>query len=279
MKSRMSKARAREEERGRKRFMSWLFAFTVGVIVGATINSAEGSDFRKVYTGPNNQFVHVDPNKSQWPGLVIDYRYNTNGLVSESFLVEKIEAAIDNLAAYHHVEFFDDGSTTANIVPLAPPYLPAITGRLLIEVIEDAEMQSMFGDYSAFAVIFWDNYGITGGQIAFNVDALFTDECWEGIASHELGHVLNLQHSDSDHSIMYAQPYHSCGYQQIPRKDDIDGLVSAGYAVSANYEPMLTYYDQSEVCIYAPQLVIEGVSYSFEACIPAEGFGSVVVNN
>lgn len=42
----------------------------------------------------------------------------------------------------------------------------------------------------------------------------------EALITHELGHLLGLNHSNVSESIMFANPYHSYGYQRTLRGDD-----------------------------------------------------------
>lgn len=43
----------------------------------------------------------------------------------------------------------------------------------------------------------------------------------QGLMTHQIGHLLAIDHSDVEESIMYASPYHSYEYQTILRADDI----------------------------------------------------------
>lgn len=49
---------------------------------------------------------------------------------------------------------------------------------------------------------------------------------FQGLITHELGHMLGLDHSNVSESIMYAQPYHDFDYQQTIRTDDAAGCIS-----------------------------------------------------
>jgi hypothetical protein len=44
----------------------------------------------------------------------------------------------------------------------------------------------------------------------------------EGLITHEIGHLLGIDHSDVEESIMYSNPYHSYNYQRTLRQDDIE---------------------------------------------------------
>ncbi len=48
----------------------------------------------------------------------------------------------------------------------------------------------------------------------------------QGLITHEIGHLLGLDHSDDRNSIMYSKPYHSNTYQATLRADDIKAISS-----------------------------------------------------
>ena len=86
---------------------------------------------------------------------------------------------------------------------------------------------SEYGDDSSYTQIEWTDSDINEGFIILNsgnqnissVPSNLNE--LQGLITHQIGHLLALDHSDVEESIMYANPFHSYEYQTILRNDDI----------------------------------------------------------
>ena len=67
---------------------------------------------------------------------------------------------------------------------------------------------------------------ITGGAVISSYPAFYYDGLslsdFQGIMTHEIGHVIGIAHSDVSYSIMYASPYHEPSYLLTLKQDDIN---------------------------------------------------------
>jgi len=68
------------------------------------------------------------------------------------------------------------------------------------------------------------------GVIAINYDEFYQANYnlaeFEGIITHEVGHIIGLDHSNVPSSIMYAKPYHDPLYMLSLKQDDIRGALA-----------------------------------------------------
>lgn len=256
-----------ETTRGRRRGMVYV---AIIALIGSIAWNETQADTGNTYVDNPDAFIYLNPLGPKWTGGNVNYVYNTNGLISNSGLVSIINGAADEFERRFDLNFTNQGTSTvsANHLSSSPP----VPGKLLVEFISDAEMQSRHGNYSGYAWIWWSG-SIQGGQIELNADT-FTS-CLAGVTKHEIGHILNLDHNNGE-SVMNNST--SCAYKETLRFDDINGLNQMYPSDSPDYSIELISATAEEVCIYAPRLDVNGTDYEFEACIPASGFGTVVEN-
>ena len=84
-------------------------------------------------------------------------------------------------------------------------------------------------------------------------DISLTEADLPGILLHEFLHILYLDHSDVQNSIMFASPYNSAQYQSILRLDDIRAIQSL-YTAKPNVQGVITSFDGTTVCFYQPEI-------------------------
>jgi hypothetical protein len=227
------------------------------LVLSLLISSAYADDFGKVYVDSQpDAAVYLNPDLATWIGDVT-FRYNTNGIIPIHELVDHIEWVTGRIEKRVSVSFRNQGSTNANVNGGGAS--PPMAGALLIEVINHAEMLSLYGDYSGFAWIWWDsNNRIIGAEIAVNADYVISQDCWRGVLNHEFGHALNLDHPDIAESVM--NPDASCFYQKTLRRNDIVALHAMYPYSGPNFEPEL----MDNECLYAPNISFEGTNYEVQ---------------
>lgn len=255
---------------------------TIAVVV-VFPHAYHANDFGKAFVDLNpNAFVFVNPNLVRWPNNRVEWLFKTNGRIEAETLISYINKAASNLEQRADITFSNSGSTSLDLLN---SYNSSRRNTLLIEVLNSSEMDSyVFGitsgdttngsSFSGFAWMWW-NGSVLAGQIALNSDRLNSASCWEGIMTHELGHILNLAHSEQQDSIMFAAPYNSCEFQQTPRYDDITALHQMYPKNEANYEATLT----AEGCLYIPNIEYQGVNYQIRKLCNFQVEGDTVIVN
>lgn len=261
--------------------LTFKLVMTAAFAVLGQVNHAD--DYGKSFVDLNpDAFVFVNPNLVKWPDNRVEWLYKTNGRIEAETLIGHINKAAGNLAQRANIAFSNSGPTSLNLLN---SYDASRRNTLLIEVLNNSEMDSYVAgitagettngsSFSGFAWMWW-NGSVLAGQIALNSDRLNSASCWEGILTHELGHILNLAHSDKQDSIMFAQPYNSCEFQKTPRYDDITALHQMYPKNEANYEATIT----DEGCLYIPNIEYQGVNYQIRKLCNFQIEGDAVIVN
>jgi hypothetical protein len=178
------------------------------------------SDFQVIDTSRQTYSSYLTlPNlgSNRWPSGTIEWWYNPTGqLLPTALALAAIEKATNTWEGVAGVNFIYMGETSqAQNIPTAD--------RLVIGWLDGNTFESRFGGYSAHTYIWWNGVKIYNGEVSFNAgDTGMQDlDDFQGVMTHELGHVLGLDHSDNSGAIMYSSPYHSGEYQKYLRYDDI----------------------------------------------------------
>lgn len=245
--------------------------------------SSYADDFGMSYVDlDKDSALFLNPDLVTWPNNQVEWMYKTNNRIDSNLLVSYVDSAINTIERHANVNFTNIGTTSLDLVT---QFDSARRGTVLIEVLNSSEMNSYVFDltngdvtdggiFSGYAWIWWQD-SILSGQIALNIDWLSSATCWKGIITHELGHILNLGHSDQQESIMFASPYNSCEFQQTLRYDDIKALHQMYPEDEPNYEAVV----MENGCLYLPNIEYQGVNYQVkEICIFDVEPGSIIVN-
>ncbi|MFC4158752.1 matrixin family metalloprotease [Chitinimonas lacunae] len=76
--------------------------------------------------------------------------------------------------------------------------------------------------FDGYALFWWNaQRQINEGDIQFNYRGLTTVESLEANATHEIGHIIGLSHSDQPAAVMFSYPYHPYAYQNVLKGDDL----------------------------------------------------------
>lgn len=243
-----------------------IIVMLIGLILGEA--KAEESDFTVHSPECKECFKYINDQDRRWIGKVsVLFNPADSGSVGAGPTRSAIEWAIEtiNLYIYSPLEFHGESER-----PLIYAYDSSRENVLLVAFKPINHLGT--------ATLWWDWTGATKLDYAeIELSTSLLSSCLRGTALHEIVHAHGVGHSDSLHSIMYANPYNNCKYQEILRLDDIIALQSL-YPARPNRQGVVTSYDANQVCIYEPDIGVDGQSYQFEACIPAFGFGEVIEN-
>lgn len=82
------------------------------------------------------------------------------------------------------------------------------------------------GYTGGYTTVQWDGkLDFVDSDVEFSASGISDVGSLFGVANHELGHQLGLDHSDMNEAIMFAKPYHTSAYMGTLRDDDISGCV------------------------------------------------------
>jgi hypothetical protein len=259
--------------------------FSLAILLAASLYAplSQADDYGNAYVDQNpNSFVFINPSIVTWPNNQVEWLFKTNNLINSDLLVSYVTQATANYQKHADINFTNSGATSLD---LALAYNSSRQNTLLIEVLDNSTMDSFVAGitngadtngsrFGGYAWMWWDG-SILAGQIALNSDFINSENCWKGIINHEIGHVLNLQHSDTKDSIMFSEPYNSCNFQQTLRYDDIKGLHQMYPENEPNYEVTIT----ADGCLYIPNIEFQGTNYQVrKLCVFEIGEGSITVN-
>jgi|GEM_PF-6655009 len=252
-------------------------------LLGLSNTLVYADDYGKAYVDNHpDSFLYINPNLATWPNNQVDVLINTNGHISASQLSSYLSLAFAKYQQRADIAFNLTGETPLDLLP---SYNSSRLGTVIVEVMNNSEMDTYVSaltsgsvtngsSFGGYAWMWWGS-SLLAGQIALNADYLTNEECWKGIVTHELGHILNLDHSDTQDSIMFAAPYNSCEFQQTLRYDDI----TAPHAMYPKNEPNYEVTVMENGCLYFPNLEYQGVNYQVRELCVFQVDGNAVITN
>ncbi len=160
----------------------------------------------------------------RWKDGVINWWYNPSHQYYDTYeAINHIKKAMQKWQNICNIKFIYRGITYSNI----------INGGLVVEWLPRAYLK----DAAAVGVTYPSGKYIRAGIIGINYDDFYYQDYnlleFEGIITHEVGHIIGLAHSNVSSSIMYANPYHDPIYMLSLKQDDIEGA-QALYPYSSN---------------------------------------------
>lgn len=237
-------------------------ALALGLLLfGGTFAHAE-EDFSAHEVPPDGPIVRyvTDSQRPLWPGGVIDYYYNPAGQptdISTATMEALIQTAARKWENLCNVRFNYLGTTTA--APNLNATFSTIDRRSVIGWGALTGSKAGFDGYTAW----W--YQFTSGSpqlvdadVVINTtgNTRFSARNLGSLASlmtHEMGHMLALQHSDQQQSVMYANPYNPYSFQATLRGDDAAACASLyGASAQAGANRVFNWAEQTLPQLFAP---------------------------
>lgn len=182
------------------------------------------------------EYVYFLPSQAlSWQNGVIYWKYNPAGqpaTFTTDQVIQILKVAQAKWEQVCGIRFEYQGTTTSGI------------GGEGVNVIKWDAIENFMGLTRNY---YYTNQNLFADtDIQFDPSKIQNPAYLEAIATHELGHSLGLSHSETQESIMFANPYHTAGYQMILRTDDVNGCQSL-YGSSNSLRaamPVNPYYDR-----------------------------------
>lgn len=156
-------------------------------------------------------------NHATWLNNTVEWWYNpANQPFTTEQVIQAFEKATQAWQNISGVKFVYKGITTQKLAFKRDD-------KVVVGWLESDIFKSHYGDYAGYSSIWWTR-NIVDGEVTFNAGDFFITrkiEDFQGLATHEIGHLLGLDHSDDPGSILYS-PYHSYQYQLTLRTDDVN---------------------------------------------------------
>jgi hypothetical protein len=161
-------------------------------------------------------YVYFSPSQAlSWQNGIIYWKYNPANQPSASTtdqIVQILKVAQAKWEQVCGIRFEYQGTTSNGIAG---------------DGVNVVKWEAVGGDFSGLTQNYMDATGhFIDTDVKFDPDKIPNPAFLEALATHEFGHALGLNHSDTQNSIMFANPYHTAGYQMILRTDDVNGCQS-----------------------------------------------------
>lgn len=207
--------------------MRLLYAAVICLVLSC---SAGAGPLERVSVGDGAfAFVHYG---QRWPDGVVRWYYNPSNqpnTLTTSEVLSTLQAAMSNWEAGCGIRFEYQGITDSAVF--------VKDGVTVLGWLNDTS-------FAGFARFYSNGASIVEGDIKFNQDKLGNTADLLGNATHEIGHLIGLDHANQAASIMFSNPYHSYVYQTRPKGDDYSACAGLYGSTGAASQ---TFYDQQSV--------------------------------
>lgn len=170
--------------------------------------------------------------QEHWSGGNVAWNYNPQNQPANLTTTEVLNAINTAIARWQgmcNLSFTYLGLTSA-----VPDVRSTVSTIDQINVFGWGQLTDSMAVYGAYTKWWYDgNHAMLDADVVINTAFPWTAQDVESIMTHELGHVLGLNHSNVQASVMFATPYNSYSYQRTLRGDDANAC-AALYGVSAN---------------------------------------------
>jgi len=233
----------------------------VALLLAAT---AQAQDFIQArMPGDREQPSYVLGSSSQyWPAGQVSWYYNPAGQpanLTTQAVVNAIKLAASRWSGMCNVTYNYLGLTTV------PPNLNGDSSMVdQINVIGWDYLLNDQAQYAALTKTWWIGSRIIDADVVMNRFEPWTVSDLQAIMTHELGHVLGIDHSDVAESVMFAAPYHTLGYMQVLRGDDANACaVSYGAASTAESNRAFNWAESAYAQYLSPGPAASGTTSGY----------------
>jgi hypothetical protein len=241
------------------------------LMAGGTVS---GNDYEGKSTDGGSFAFITDPNRPLWPGKIVSWYYNPVDQpadVNTTQIVTLIQQAARKWENVCNVSFNYLGTTTAR------PNLDATFATIdRLSVVGWGPLTGTRAQFSGYTS-WWYQNNSSGGPTLVDADMVIntagtfrfsaaTLDSLNGLLTHELGHMLAIDHSDNPQSVMFANPYNTFQFQNTLRGDDAAACVALyGVSPNANANRVFNWAEQTYPSLFAPVGVssIDGFGYQY----------------
>lgn len=221
--------------------------------------STQAQDFSrsKLVSGTNAQASYVSGQEHWHEGKVAWYYNPANqpAHLSTADVVNAIKTAANRWAGMCNLTFTFMGLTTkaANVRSTAG----SIDGS---NVFGWGVLTDEMAGYGAYTKWWYDaNQSMVDADVVLNTLTSWSISQVESIMTHEIGHVIGLNHSNVQASVMYASPYNSFSYQRTLRGDDAKGCAALyGASAEAQSNRAMNWAEQTYPLYFSPSPATSG---------------------
>jgi hypothetical protein len=198
-----------------------MIALALLTLVGAA-QAQQATDYSRMSMPADREMIESVQSGERWPAGIVNWYYNPANQPSNlgtNEVVNAMQVAAARWAQMCNLTFNYMGTTSANrnFVGDAVDRLNVIGWQPFPVSLQNSSAVT-YWNYTPTTIVDADIFlNSLGSWSLTDVDAVLT---------HEMGHMIGLQHSDVQASVMRANPYNSYAYQRTLRGDDAQGCAN-----------------------------------------------------
>lgn len=197
-----------------------VIALALWALAGAA-QAQKNTDFVRTPMPEERETAQYISSGESWPGGVINWYYNPANqpfYLKTADVMGAIHVAIARWSQMCSLTFNYMGTSTAN-----RNFDGGAVDR--VNVVGWGSFPSSLS--GASGVTYWNylrsSLAIVDADIVLNTRDFWSLKDVDAVMTHEIGHLLGLDHSDVRSAIMSADPYNTYDYQRTVRGDDVAG--------------------------------------------------------
>lgn len=233
-------------EHAEKTLMTHLVSKSWMALLAVCAASAHAQDFsRSAEPSDRARAAYVlGASQERWSGGAIQWYYNPAQQPSNlttSDVLSAINTAVARWSGMCNLTFTYMGLTSAT------PNVRSTWETIdRLSVFGWGQLTNELAQYGAYTKWWYSSGLMVDADVVINTAYNWTARDVESIMTHELGHVLGLNHSNVQASVMFASPYNSYSYQRTLRGDDASACAALyGAASTANSNRAMNWAEQN----------------------------------